>query len=96
MCATVECSGLSRQEFAEKVGCGTSQIFKYQKEGLPPRMNKLVRASILEMEMEMGVLPESAAILAASTAAEPPHKRARRPRSQDRHSLQSYLEGALG
>ena len=64
MSATIQRSGLSRQEFAATVGCGTSQLFKYQKEGLPPRMNKLVRANILEMAMEMGVLPESVALRA--------------------------------
>ena len=64
VCATVERSGLTRQEFAERVGCGTSQLFKYQKEGLPPRMNKLVRAKILQSAMESGVIPQSAALRA--------------------------------
>jgi hypothetical protein len=61
---TVEKSGLSRQEFAELVGCGTSQLFKYQKEGLPPRMNKLVQANILEQAVQHGVIQSNAALRA--------------------------------
>lgn len=59
---TVERSGLSRQEFAELVGCGTSQLFKYQKEGLPPRMNRLVRAAILNQAVEHGVKMQNAVL----------------------------------
>ena len=62
---TVKRSGLTRQEFAEKVGCGTSQIFKYQKEGLPPRMNRDVRAHILKAAVETGVLPPNAPLRAS-------------------------------
>jgi hypothetical protein len=58
--ATVAASGLSRLEFAERVGCGTSQLFKYQKEGLPPRMNAEVKQNILSMAVELGVIPKSA------------------------------------
>lgn len=58
---TVEASGQSRQEFAALVGCGTSQLWKYQKEGLPPRMNPLVRASLLEQAAQRGVVPLNAA-----------------------------------
>jgi len=57
MRAVVEASGLSRLEFAELVGCGSSQIFKYQKEGLPPRMNQAVKAHILKMAAQAGVTP---------------------------------------
>src|SRR5687767_10321446 len=59
--ATVEASGLSRLEFAERVGCGTSQLFKYQKEGLPPRMNKEIKAEILRLAVEAGIIPKSQA-----------------------------------
>lgn len=59
--ATVEHSGLSRLEFARKVGCGTSQLFKYQQEGLPPTMDKLVRANILRAAVEAGVVADNAA-----------------------------------
>jgi len=62
--ATVERSGLSRQEFAARVGCGTSQLFKYQKEGLPPRMNRLVQANILQVAVETEVLPSNAVLRA--------------------------------
>lgn len=62
MSQVVERSGLERREFAEKVGCGTSQIFKYQKEGLPPRMNRLVRANILQLAVQLGVVPPGAAV----------------------------------
>jgi DNA-binding transcriptional regulator YiaG len=58
---TVERSGLSRQEFAAQVGCGTSQLFKYQQEGLPPRMNTLVRANILKRAVDAGVVTSNAA-----------------------------------
>jgi hypothetical protein len=64
MSDTVNRSGLSRGEFAERVGCGTSQLFKYQKEGLPPRLNRNVHANILRMALETGVLPRNAALLA--------------------------------
>ena len=60
--ATVEASGLERQQFAERVGCGTSQLFKYQKEGLPPRMNSLVRAAILEQAIQHSVVASNAAL----------------------------------
>jgi hypothetical protein len=46
------------------VGCGTSQLFKYQKEGLPPRLNRIVHANILRMALQTGVLPQNAALLA--------------------------------
>ena len=59
---TVERSGLSRLEFCESVGCGTSQLFKYQKEGLPPRMNREVRARILEQAVRLGVVQANAAL----------------------------------
>ena len=59
---TVERSGLSRLEFSESVGCGTSQLFKYQKEGLPPRMNSHVRAAILEQAAQHGVVTSNAAL----------------------------------
>jgi len=59
--AAVERSGLSRLEFAQKVGCGTSQLFKYQQEGLPPTMNKVVRANILRAAIETGVVADNAA-----------------------------------
>lgn len=64
MSDTVNRSGLSRGEFAERVGCGTSQLFKYQKEGLPPRLNRNVHANILRMALETGVLPRNSALLA--------------------------------
>lgn len=64
VCATVEGSGLTRQEFSAHVGCGTSQLFKYQKEGLPPRMNRLVHANILQMAIEAGVLAPNAGLRA--------------------------------
>ena len=53
-------TGLSAQELCERLGCGTSQLFKYQKEGLPPRMNREVRAAILKLGIETGVLPDNA------------------------------------
>jgi hypothetical protein len=59
---TVEGSGLGRQEFAALVGCGTSQLFKYQKEGLPPRMNRSVRAAILTQAVQQGVIAQNAAL----------------------------------
>lgn len=62
--ATVERSGLSRQEFAAHVGCGTSQLFKYEKEGLPPRMDRLVRAGILAEAVKHGVVSENASVRA--------------------------------
>ena len=62
--AIVNQSGLSREEFSQRVGCGTSQLFKYQKEGLPPRLNRMVHANILRMALETGVLPQNAALLA--------------------------------
>ncbi len=58
--ATIEASRLSHQQFAERVGCGASQMWKYQQEGLPPRMNRLVRANILQAAAEAGVLPHNA------------------------------------
>lgn len=57
---TVERSGLTRQEFAAEVGCGTSQLYKYQQEGLPPWMDRLVRANILQRAMEAGVVSANA------------------------------------
>ena len=59
--ATIEASGQSRQDFAALVGCGTSQLWKYQKEGLPPRMNSVVRASMLEQAAQRGVVTMNAA-----------------------------------
>ena len=59
--ATIKATGMSRLEFAEYVGCGTSQLFKYEKEGLPPKSNKLVRANILKLAIQHGVLAENAA-----------------------------------
>jgi hypothetical protein len=59
--ATVEASGLSRGDFAAVVGCGTSQLFKYQKEGLPPRMNSEVRAALLEQAVQYSIVPSNAA-----------------------------------
>ncbi|HEX8371886.1 MAG TPA: hypothetical protein VF585_03830 [Chthoniobacterales bacterium] len=61
VCEIVRRSGLTRHDFAADVGCGTSQIFKYQEEGLPPRMNRLVRSNILRRAMEFGIVPETAA-----------------------------------
>ncbi|MBV9470001.1 MAG: helix-turn-helix domain-containing protein [Abitibacteriaceae bacterium] len=58
--ATLERSGLTRQEFAARVGCGTSQLFKYEKEGLPPRMNREVQANLLRLAIEHGVIPQNA------------------------------------
>jgi hypothetical protein len=51
---TVAASGWSRLEFAERMGCGQSQIFKYQREGLPPRMNPEVRERILRLAKQLG------------------------------------------
>lgn len=59
--AIVKSTGLSREELAQRLGCGTSQLFKYEKEGLPPRMNREVRAAILELGVETRVLPATAA-----------------------------------
>lgn len=64
VCTAVERSGLTRHEFAQRVGCGTSQLFKYQKEGLPPRMNSSVRARVLEQAVDTGVVASSAALRA--------------------------------
>lgn len=58
--AIVERTGSSPQELCKQLGCGTSQLFKYQKEGLPPRMNRQVRAAILQLGIETGVLPDNA------------------------------------
>lgn len=58
--ATVAASGMSRLEFAQYVGCGTSQLFKYEKEGLPPRMNKEVKQNIFDMAVQVGVVEKSA------------------------------------
>jgi hypothetical protein len=58
--ATMEALGLSHQEFAAQVGCGASQMWKYQKEGLPPRMNRAVKAAILEAAESVGVLVSNA------------------------------------
>lgn len=60
----VERTGLSREEVAQQVGCGNSQLFKYEKEGLPPRMNRKVRAAILQLGVETEVLSSNAAIRA--------------------------------
>jgi hypothetical protein len=60
--ATVEASGMTHQDFAAHVGCGSSQMWKYQKEGLPPRMNRQVRANILELASQAGVLPQNARV----------------------------------
>ena len=65
--ATIEASGMTHQEFAEHVGCGSSQMWKYQKEGLPPRMNRQVRANILELAAQAGVLPQNARVRAHVT-----------------------------
>jgi hypothetical protein len=59
--AIVQKTGLPRDEVAQRLGCGTSQLFKYEKEGLPPRMNREVRAEILRLGIETQVLPENAA-----------------------------------
>jgi hypothetical protein len=61
MQATLQALGLTHQEFAAQVGCGASQIWKYQSEGLPPRMNREVRAHILEAAAQAGVIPHNAA-----------------------------------
>jgi hypothetical protein len=53
--------GVSHQELAAQVGCGASQMWKYVQEGLPPRMNREVRAAILEQATQCGVLPQNAA-----------------------------------
>jgi hypothetical protein len=55
-------SGLSRDAFAHLVGCGTSQLFKYSKEGLPPRMNSGVRAAILSQAVQQEVIASNAAL----------------------------------
>ncbi len=60
--ATIEASGLERQAFAALVGCGTSQLWKYQHEGLPPRVNCAVRAAILEQAAAHAVIPGNAAL----------------------------------
>lgn len=65
--AIVKRTGLDAQVLSEKLGCGTSQLFKYQKEGLPPRMNRQVRAAILQMGIETGVLTDNAATRATIT-----------------------------
>jgi hypothetical protein len=62
--AIVERTGRSREEVAQHLGCGTSQLFKYEKEGLPPRMNRQVRAAILQLGLETQVLPVNAALRA--------------------------------
>jgi hypothetical protein len=62
---TIARSGLERLEFAESVGCGTSQLWKYSKEGLPPRMNREVRARILQHAARLGVLQPNAALRSA-------------------------------
>lgn len=59
--AIVQRSGLSRDQLAQQLGCGTSQLFKYEKEGLPPRMNRVVRGAILQLGVETEVLPGNAA-----------------------------------
>jgi len=58
----VKATGRNREEVAELLGCGTSQLFKYEKEGLPPRMNREVRAAILQLGIETQVLPANAAM----------------------------------
>ena len=58
--AIVQRTGPSREEVAQRLGCGTSQLFKYEKEGLPPRMNRQVRAAILQLGLETEVLPANA------------------------------------
>lgn len=63
----VQRTGLSREEVAQQLGCGTSQLFKYEKEGLPPRMNREVRAAILRLGIETKVLPANAATRATIT-----------------------------
>ena len=62
--AIVQRTGLTREEVAQQLGCGTSQLFKYEKEGLPPRMNRTVRAAILQLGIETQVLPGNAALRA--------------------------------
>lgn len=59
--AIVHRTRLSRDEVAKHLACGTSQLFKYEKEGLPPRMNRQVRAAILKLGLETQVLPANAA-----------------------------------
>jgi hypothetical protein len=58
----MEAMNLSHQEFAQQVGCGASQMWKYMHEGLPPRMNRAVKAAILDAAEEAGILPQSAAL----------------------------------
>lgn len=60
MTEIVRRSGLSRDELAQQIGCGTSQLFKYEKEGLPPRMNREVRAAILQLGVDTEVLAGNA------------------------------------
>lgn len=60
--ATVEASGLEQLEFAARVGCGTSQLWKYRQEGLPPRMNSLVHAAILEQAVQHAVISSNASL----------------------------------
>ena len=62
---TVSRSGLSRLEFCESVGCGTSQLWKYQKEGLPPSMNREVRARILQHAARLGIVQPNATLRSA-------------------------------
>jgi hypothetical protein len=63
--AIVQRSGISRDQLAKQLGCGTSQLFKYEKEGLPPRMDRHVRAAILQLGMDTEVLPSNAALRGA-------------------------------
>ena len=58
----VQRTGCNREELAQQLGCGTSQLFKYEKEGLPPRMNRQVRAAILQLGIETQVLTGNAAL----------------------------------
>lgn len=60
--ATIAALNTTHQEFAAQVGCGASQMWKYQKEGLPPRMNRLVRANILEAASQAGVISHNACL----------------------------------
>jgi len=40
-------AGLNQWDFAARVGCSRNQLQVYEKNGLPARMNRLVRANLL-------------------------------------------------
>jgi transcriptional regulator with XRE-family HTH domain len=65
--ATIKALNLTHQEFAEQVGCGASQMWKYQSEGLPPRMNREVRANILDAAAQAGIITNNSATRATVT-----------------------------